>query len=214
MDLKSKYKHVLWIGGGTDCGKTTVAAAYAKKLDVQVYHYDRYDVTHHKILAQTDDAVREFMEASFEERWIQQTPESLLQRTLKAFHNRFPMVLSDLDKMDAKRPIIVEGFGLLPTLIAPLLTRDSQALCLVPSRKFKLESFKRRGKPSFKNHVSDPEKGWHNLFTRDMLIVELYRKEAPAYNLRLVEVDSQSEDEMLNLVESHFAQTISRRKKR
>ena len=208
MDLKKKYAHVLWLGGGTDCGKTTVAAAYAEKYNFQVYHYDRTDVTHHELLAETDRVVRNFLEADHEQRWIQQTPETLFERTLKSFHNRFPLVLSDLDQLGSDRPIIIEGFGLLPSLIAPLLSSTKQALCLVPSQKFKMESFDRRGKPSFKDQVSDPEKGWHNLFTRDMLIVKHYRKEAQIYNLSLVEVDLQNKEEMLKLIEDHFAQYL------
>ncbi len=204
MDLKKKYRHVLWLGGGTDCGKTTVAAKFAEKHHFQVYHYDRFDVLHHEQLAKTDSAVHRFLEMSHEERWIEQTPESLLARTLRSFDNRFPLVMQDLAEMDSDRPIIAEGFGFLPNLIAPLLSEPNQALFIVPSKKFKTASFNRRGKPSFKNHVSDPQKGWHNLFTRDMLIVEEYQKQLLTEDDRLIEVDAQSQEEMLKIVEDHF----------
>ena len=204
MNLKSKYAHVLWFGGGTDCGKTTAAGSYAEKHGFQVYHYDRFDLTHHKILAESDEAVKRFLEASYEERWIQQTPETLFQRTMTSFHNRFPLVLSDLDKMGSDRPIVIEGFGLIPELISTVLTIIEQALILVPTKTFKTESFNRRGKPSFKNAVSDPEKGYTNLFTRDMLIVQKYRDEVPDYGYRLVEVESQTKEEMVELLEEHF----------
>lgn len=36
-------EHVLWIGGATDSGKTSVARALAQTYGLQEYHYDLFD---------------------------------------------------------------------------------------------------------------------------------------------------------------------------
>ncbi|MEM8859802.1 MAG: hypothetical protein AAGD96_15855 [Chloroflexota bacterium] len=204
MTRKDRYSHVLWIGGATDCGKTTVAAALAERLGFQVYHYDHFDVGHHDILAQTDEKIRESLASGIEERWVQQTPEKLVGRFLRAAKLRFPLVLNDFAELDSSKPVVAEGFGFLPKLIDPLISANEQAIFLVPSEKFKRESFERRGKPSWKMKISDPERGWHNLFTRDMMIADIYRKEVPNHGYQMIEVDSQSPAEMVDLLEKHF----------
>ncbi|MEM9776266.1 MAG: hypothetical protein AAF902_16940 [Chloroflexota bacterium] len=150
MTQKDQYAHVLWIGGATDCGKTTAAASLAERLNFQVYHYDRFDVGHHDILAQTDEKIRHSLASGLEARWVQQTPEKLVGRFLRAAKLRFPLVLDDFAQFDSSKPIIAEGFRFLPELIHPLISMNEQVIFLVPSEKFKRESFERRGKPSFK----------------------------------------------------------------
>jgi 2-phosphoglycerate kinase len=46
--------HVLWIGGATDTGKTTVSRIIAKRYGLEVYNHDRRDRPQIERLAQTD----------------------------------------------------------------------------------------------------------------------------------------------------------------
>jgi hypothetical protein len=106
--------------------------------------------------------------------------------------------------------LIVEGFGLLPELLHPILSSDHQAIWFVPTEKFKWESMTRRGKPSFGSSLSDPEKARMNLFTRDMMLADYYRKQAPYYGYTLYEIDgSLSAEEMTDLADTHFARHLS-----
>jgi hypothetical protein len=41
--LGPRLPHVLWIGGATDAGKTSVAQALAGRHRLQAYHYGRYE---------------------------------------------------------------------------------------------------------------------------------------------------------------------------
>ena len=41
--LKQALSHVLWIGGATDTGKTTISHILAKRYGFQVYNYDEHD---------------------------------------------------------------------------------------------------------------------------------------------------------------------------
>lgn len=168
-DLKRLLSHMLWIGGAPDSGKTTAARRLAERYQWQTYHYDQHDRAHHEQLAKTRPEYRLFLDASLEDRWITPDPEALYQRMLRSFHDRFPLLIEDLLGLPGEPKIVVEGFGLLPELLAPLLHFPSQALWLVPTEAFKLASLERRNKPSWGRGVSDPERGRMNLIQRDQL---------------------------------------------
>ena len=203
------FSHVLWIGGATDTGKSTIAARVAEKYGAQVYHYDKHDLRHHEILAENSNQYLHFLHAPLDERWINQTPQSLFDRTMESFKRRFPLVLQDFEQMEKDRLIIAEGFGFTPQLITPHLPTIDHAIWLVPSQPFKAESMKRRNKPSFRDQTSDPQKAYENLLGRDLLIADYYREEVPKVGGRLVEVDGSLDiDGMLILVEEHFKEWL------
>jgi hypothetical protein len=63
----------------------------------------------------------------------------------------------------------------------------------------------RRGKPSFRDQVSDPVRATRNVLRRDMMLAERVREQAQSQSLTVYEVDgSRSIDEMVALIESHF----------
>src|SRR5688572_9543714 len=151
-------EHVLWIGGAPDSGKSTVARLLAVRHGLQVYHYDSHDLAHHETLAVARPAYRAFLDASLDERWVQPEPGALLRRSLLSFHDRFELALEDLTALPTDCPIVAEGFGLLPEMIAPLLRSPSQAVWLVPTEQFKEAAMALRGKPSFGPGISDADK--------------------------------------------------------
>lgn len=206
QEIKEQLAHVLWIGGATDAGKSTVAQGLADRYDLQVYFYDRTDVEHHNKLAEKDSKVRKNTEMSLDERWVHPTPQAILERTLNSFSMRFPLLIEDILALPANKPIIVEGFGLLPELVHPMLSDHHQAIWFIPTEKFKWESMERRGKPSFAAKTSDSEKARNNLFKRDMLLADIYREQVPKYGYVLYEVNgSRSVEEMTELTKMHFA---------
>jgi 2-phosphoglycerate kinase len=205
-DLKQALAHVLWIGGATDAGKTTVAVHLAMRHGWHIYHYDRYDLPHHERLAEGSERYRAFLDASLDERWLVPEPEALLERSMQSFQDRFPLVIEELHALPADNFIIAEGFGLLPELVAPLLSSPHQAIWLIPTESFKRASMARRNKPSFAAEMSDPARAKENLFRRDMLLVELVRRQARSEVVALLEVDDAAgEGELTAMVEAHLA---------
>jgi hypothetical protein len=129
----------------------------------------------------------------------------MLDFLLFSFSFRFPLVINDLLGLPGDRPMIAEGFGFLPELVHPVLSSRYQAIWFVPTENFKWESMARRGKPSFAKLTTDPEKAKMNLFARDMLLADQYRKQVSVYAYTLYEVDgSVSIEEMTTLVDDHF----------
>ena len=213
-DLKEKLSHVLWIGGATDAGKSTIARLLAERYRLQVYHYDRHDLRHHQRLAQSKQMYRAFLEASLEERCAVPEPHQLFQRALRTSQDRLTLVIEDLLALPAVKIILAEGFGLLPALIAPLLSSPHQAIWLVPAESFKRASMKRRNKTSFAAETSDPQRATDNLFRRDLLLGKLVRRQARERGLTLLKVDgSACATEVASAVERHFAPCLSRAQK-
>ncbi len=208
--MKKQFAHVLWIGGATDTGKSTIAQTLAARHEMYVYHYDKTDAEHHIKLSKTVPEIQTFNKASLDERWVIPEPKFLYERLLFSFHHRFPLVMEDLLRLPNDKPVIAEGFGFLPEHIHPLLSSDHQAIWLAPTELFKRDSMERRGKPSFGKLTSNPEKAKANLFERDRLLVEYYRKQVRSYGYTLCEIDgSRSVEQVTDLVEAHFAKYLA-----
>lgn len=209
QDRRQALSHVFWIGGASDSGKSTAARMLAERRCLQVYFYDRRDLAHIEQLARTQSVYRAFLAASLDERWVAPEPEELFQRALQAFRDRFPLVVEDLLALPRQSGIVAEGFGLLPELLAPLLSHPNQALWLAPSDAFKRASMERRGKPSFGAQVSDLERAKTNLLARDRLLAEYIRGQVLSYGFTLYEVDgARSPEETADWVERHFERLL------
>jgi hypothetical protein len=209
-DLKVALAHVLWIGGATDSGKTSVARALAQQYGLQAYHLDRYDREEPPgHWSRTDPVRHPHMHASptrdRDWMWVHTTPEELAERWFRWAPERFQLVLEDLLGLPPAPPIVAEGYGLTPDLVLPLLASTSQAFWLVSTEEFKRASDARRGKQAGKD-TSDPERARRNHVGRDLLLAQHVRRRAEALGLPVVEVDgSRSLAAIVALVEAHFA---------
>ena len=211
QEHRQALSHVLWIGGATDAGKTTISQTIAERYGLQIYNYDRHDLSQVERLAQTLPRYRAFLDASLDERWVRPEPEELLQFVLQGFQDRFPLVVEDLLGLPKEPMIVAEGFGLTPELVSPVLSSRRQAIWLVPTKDFRWASMERRNKPSFRDRVSDPERATRNVFIRDMLLAEQVRAQAQSRGLTVYEIDgSRSVEQMAALVEQHFEPLLHR----
>jgi hypothetical protein len=195
----AQLARVCWIGGGTDAGKTTVTRELARQYRLPVYHYDAHDLHHHQRLAERSRDYAAFLAQTLDERWVQPSPDDLLARTWQSFQDRFPFVLEDLTKLvlPAEMPIIAEGYGLTPSMVAPFLATPAQYVCLLPTDDFKVASMARRGKGQFGGQVSDTARATDNLRERDRLITARLRAEAEDLGVTIIEVDGATSTEAL-----------------
>jgi len=153
-DLRSSLRNVLWIGGATDSGKTSVARELARKHGLQAYHYDLYDrLESPGHWSRIDPARHPPMRAQQVEdpdwTWVDTTPEELVERWHETTPERFELTLEDLRAIPAWPPSVAEGYGFTPDLVLPLLSSPRQAIWLVASEEFKRASYVRRGKGAF-----------------------------------------------------------------
>jgi hypothetical protein len=114
MDLA----HVLWIGGATGSGKTSIARALAYRWDLQLYNLDHRTYDHVERLGGR--------EAGWD-----LPAEKLAERFVAHARERWPLVLEDLAALPSSPAAIAEGPHLLPELVPP----DARAVFLVPTEE-------------------------------------------------------------------------------
>ncbi len=210
LTLRSALAHVVWIGGPTDAGKTSAARALAARYALRTYHYDLLDRTElpgH--WARVDPARHPHMHAargrSREATWVETTPAAMLTVWRRTAAERFALALEDLLALPGAPPVVAEGYGFLPELVAPLLTSPRQAVWLVPSDAFRLAGRARRGKDTLWADTSDPERARRNHLGRDLLIGQVVREQAHRLGLTVAEVDgTRSVEDVAAHVAAHF----------
>jgi len=182
--------HVRWLGGGSGGGKTTVARELAARHGLRLYQVEPLSRFASRSNRSPSPLLDAFMAMDMDERWVNRSPEIMLE-TFHAFHGEgFELVLADLRGLPTGRPVLVEGFPLLPRLVRPLLTRQRDAVWLLPTPGFRRRAFDRRGSTwTIPAQTSDPRRALANLLERDRLFTEELRAEAGMLGLETIEVD-------------------------
>jgi hypothetical protein len=207
-DLPARLRHVYWIGGGSGAGKSTVARRLADRHGWGLYATD--DVMHEHARRTTREEaplLHEFMAMDMDERWVNRSPEVMLE-TFPWFHGEaFGLIVQDLLRLPAKPCTVVEGFRLLPRLVEPLLAAPERAVWLLPTPAFRQAVFDRRSASGegFVRKTSNPSRAARNLAERDRMFTERVEKEAGRLRLRTVLVEtSMTEDDLVEQVSTAF----------
>ena len=206
-DLADRLRLILWIGGGTGAGKTSVATALADRHVVLRYHYDFHDARDHseRIDPARHPAMHAFAAMSMDERWVLRTPEEMADETIRSSRERMAMAIEDLLARPAGVPLVAEGAWFFPEFVAPLLTSTRQAIWLVPTEAFREQALGERGWVTIEG-TSDGDRARANRLARDVLLTDRVRRSAAALGLRVIEVDgARSLAEITAEVEEHLA---------
>ncbi len=125
-----------------------------------------------------------------DERWVNRSPDEMVKTFPWFAGEGFDLIVDDLLTLLPGPPILVEGFRLLPRLVAPLLRQPYQAVWLVPTPAFRRTAFDRRGFTwEIPSKTSQPEHALSNLLLRDQLFTEEVVKQATGLHSRVIEVD-------------------------
>ena len=133
---------------------------------------------------------------------LRREPEVMLA-TFHGFQDElFHLMLDDILDLPADPPVLVEGFSLLPRLVAPLLSCSDQAVWLTPDPAFRRAAFTSRGSLwTIAEQTSDPPRALEKLLRRDELFTDEASREAHALGLPVVDVRvGMSEDELAGRV--------------
>jgi 2-phosphoglycerate kinase len=189
--LVTRLRHVRWIGGGSGSGKSTIARQLATEHGLRLYSSDAMMAEHTR--RSNPDAtalLRAFLAMDMDERWANRSPDVMLKTFPWFAGEGFDLIVEDLLAVPEDPPILVEGFRLLPRLVAPLLSHPSQAVWLVPTPDFRRAAFASRSFTwEIPKKTSKPEQALSNLLIRDQLFTDEVVKEAAALQLHIIEVD-------------------------
>ncbi len=215
FDPHGTLGRALWIGGGQWAGKSTVAHLLAIRYGVTAYHYDFHDARGHddRRVARRVRLGEPPEARSPEEAWVRRTPGEMAEETLRGFPIRFEWALDDLRALDSGRPVIAEGWGLRPELVAPLLDSPRRMVVLVPTEAFRqrqIETLPRARSLSVASRLSDPERAQANRIARDGIVAEDARRSAERLGIRVIGVDgSRDAEAVADVVAGHFAPFLS-----
>lgn len=209
-DPFATIRNTLWIGGAQWAGKSTVANLLAEKYGITAYHHDYHNARSHyaRRVEQRARAGEPLDGPGPEWDWVERTPRAMADELIgEHFPQAFEWILDDLRALQSGRPILAEGWGLRPELVAPLVDSTRRMVVMVPTGEFQrrqeltLERARTLGRPG----LSDPERGQRNRVGRDRLVGEHAVAKARELGIRVIEVDGSLDAHgVAELVAGHF----------
>jgi 2-phosphoglycerate kinase len=199
--------NVYWIGGGSGAGKSTIARRLAARYGLRLYATDDVMPDHaRRSMPETCPYLAEFITMDMDERWVNRSPETMLE----TFHwyrgEGFDLIVEDLLGLPPGPGVVVEGFRLLPHLVEPLLVERRRAVWLLPTSEFRRAALESRGSTwQIAGRTSDPERALRNLLDRDRMFTDRLALEAASLGLPVIEVDgTMTEDDLAERVTMAF----------
>ena len=153
----------------------------------------------------------EFAAMDMDERWVNRSPEIMLETFGWFRREGFGLIVEDLFRLPVEPGVIAEGFRLLPRLVQPLLAVPGHAVpghavWLLPTPGFRRAAFGSRGSLwEIAGKTSDPERALGNLLKRDRMFTERLSAETGRLELRAIEVDTAvTEDDLAGRLTESF----------
>lgn len=206
MPVTDRKPQVIWVGGGSGAGKTTISRILACRHDLAWYRIDARAYEHHDKLV-----ARGLVEKSDEthgDRWVNPSPQELARRFIAGSQTQFPLILDDLAAMGTQVGIVVEGPQLLPSLVAPHLASARHGVWLLPSDEFRRRALGQR--VTGVERTGDPATAYEKLIQRNKLLDAYIRTEAESLGLATFDVDVTDDlPRMLDRVGNHFSEVLA-----
>jgi 2-phosphoglycerate kinase len=189
--------NALWLGGGQWAGKSTVARILAHRLGLTAYHHDYHNARSHydRRVACWLRAGESTTDPDPDEMWVRHTPQEMAADVLAHFPQQFEWILDDLRALVSGRPIIAEGWGLRPELVAALGGAE-RMLVMVPTEQFRrhqIRTLERAGR--IRAAVSDPDLAQRNRVERDRLIAADAVASAQRHGIPVLRIDGSRDAE-------------------
>ena len=116
-------------------------------------------------------------------------------------------VLDDLRALVSGAPILAEGWGLRPELVAPVACDPRRMVVMIPTEQWRQRQLRVLPRASsFDSAVIDPQAALGKRLERDRLLMEDAAGSARQLGVRVVEVDGSLDAEAVaDVVADHFA---------
>jgi hypothetical protein len=202
-------RNALWIGGGQWAGKTTVAGLLTERHGLVTYLYDFHDARGHDDRRVAARLRRGEPAAGHDPEtiWLRRTPAEMTAEILAGFPERFRWVLDDLTGILTPHPVLAEGWGLRPELVADVAGDLRRMVVLTPTDDWRRHQGAALPRVVWANaRFSDPELAARNRIERDRLIAADACRQARRLGIPVIEVDGTRPAEAIaDEVADHFA---------
>jgi hypothetical protein len=202
-------RQALWIGGAQWAGKSTVANLLAYRYGLTAYHHDYHNGRAHQDRELASAVRAGGLAADFdpEEYWLSLEPAAIVAREMAAFPVRFEWILDDLRALVSGTPVLAEGWGLRPELVASIVDSPGRMVVMVPTEEFRAYQTRTLDRAiALTAAVSDPECAQRRRLARDRVIATDAVARAREHGIRVIEVDGRlNAEEVADLVAAHFA---------
>ncbi|NAZ88763.1 hypothetical protein, partial [Kineococcus indalonis] len=185
--------------GGSGAGKSTTAARLAAEHDLHLHGTDESMAEHaRRCPPPRCPQLHAFAAMGLDERWVHRSPQVMLETFPWYRGEAFELLVEDLLALPRDRGVLVEGFRLLPELVAPLLSGPRQAVWLLPTPRFRRAAFEARdGLWRIAGRTGDPPRALANLLERDRLFTDRLRRQAQRVGVDALEVDTPTGEQEL-----------------
>lgn len=190
-------RHVLWIGGASASGKTTIATRLARRHGLRWYSADAHTWEHRDIaLRAGHEGAARWESMTHDERMATATASPAELVTLNLDFERGSMTVDDLRSLPSAPLVVADGSTLLPELVAQGHADRDRAVWLLPT---------------YERHQAFHEsQGLAHLVEYRWLIVEEVERQAAAGDVHVLRVDETvSIDEALGAVEELFSDALA-----
>jgi hypothetical protein len=203
-------RHVRWLAGGTGSGKSTTAAALARRFDLDVYPGDRAE---HDWLTRCSPEHHPRLAVLRNQRpgdnWRNRSPEQAFDAMAGRYGETVDLLVEDLLARPNDRIVVVDYFAVLPRHLAPLLSWPEQAAFLIPTLSFRRKALSRRYADQHRARANwgdlDPAKVLVTRLSRDALWDYEVTTQATSLELPLISIDgTRSADDLVNELAGRF----------
>jgi hypothetical protein len=194
--MTALLKHVLWIGGASGSGKTTVASRIARRHGLRLYSADTQTWAHRdRALREGHVAALRWETMTPQERWETATPDDMLEMSLH--RERGAMIVDDLRRLPAAPLIVAEGTTVAPELVTSGVADRSRAVWLIPTAELLHTRLETRDLP----------RGVRELYLLGASIIE---REAREHDVPVLTVDgSRDIDQVVCDLEDRFSAALA-----
>jgi 2-phosphoglycerate kinase len=200
---REKLAHVRWLGGAACAGKSTAARTLAAAHGLTLYSCDdRFEEHRRRASSERHPGFHRLMDLPPEELWTRPVAVQV-QDLLRFYEDEFAMVVEDLRSLPG--PVIAEGVGLLPALVAEVLAEPWRACWLIATPDFRRRHYPRRDwLDELLGRCPDPRQAFADWMARDDEIADYLKTEAASLGLVVHTVDGGTEGETVTALERLF----------
>jgi hypothetical protein len=190
-------RHVLWIGGASASGKTTLATRLARRHGLRWYSADKRTWAHRDVaLAAGHEAAARWEAMTQQEReaTLVASPAELTKLNLD--FERGPMIVEDLLRLPSSPLVVADGSTVLPELVAEGHAEPDLAVWLLPT----FDLFRARHE----------QRGIAHLVEYRWLVAQEVERQAAELGVNVLPVaETLGIDEALAVVQTLFAGALS-----